>query len=195
MQAALIVAALLAAAPQNATDALKARDQQLRAMLPPKGQEVSEAQKAKAQDELAKFIDFRGIAEAALGKQWSKMAEPKRKELLDAFTKRLRAASGGQLDFYRSTEIQYAPEEKQGERVKVPTTVEVKGEPTQVGYVMKDGKGGWLIEDIVIDDVSTVDTYKASFAKVIAKDGVDGLIAKLKKEKGAKAEVAPAPKK
>jgi phospholipid transport system substrate-binding protein len=195
MQAALIIATLLAAAPTTATDALKARDQQLRALLPPKGQEVSESQKSKAQDELAKFIDFRGMAEAALGKQWVKMTEPKRKELLGAFTKRLRAASGGQLDFYRSTEIQYAPEEKVGEQVKVPTTVEVKGEPTQVGYVMKDGKSGWLIEDIVIDDVSTVATYKASFAKIIAKDGVDGLIAKLKKEKGAKAEPAPAPKK
>lgn len=190
MPLALITAALLAAAPQGATSAIKARDQQLRSMLPPKGQQVSEAQKAKAQDELAKFIDFRGMAEAALGKQWGKMSEPKRKELLEAFTKRLRAASGGQLDFYRSTEIQYGAEEKQGERVKVPTTVEVKGEPTQVGYVMKEGKGGWMIEDIVIDDVSTVETYKASFAKVIAKDGVDGLIAKLKKEKPAKDEPA-----
>lgn len=189
MRIALIAAVLAAAtAASSATEALQKRDAEIRAVLPPAGQPATEAQLQRAQDLLTKTIDFKGMAEAALGKHWKSMSEAKRKELLEAFTRRLKQASGSQVDFYRSTEIKYAPETKEGDLVKVPTSMVVKGEPTNVAYAMKQNAGGWQIEDIIIDDVSTIENYKSSFSKVIAKEGVDGLIAKLNKgaEKGEK---------
>ena len=47
-------------------------------------------------------------------------------------------------------------------------------------YLLKPDKAGWKIEDVVIDGVSTVDNFKKSFSRIIAKDGIDALIAKLK---------------
>ncbi|MBS2031812.1 MAG: ABC transporter substrate-binding protein [Deltaproteobacteria bacterium] len=200
MRAALIAAFVAVAAAQTATEAIQKRDEEIRAALPPAGQEPTAAQKEKAEDLLTKFIDFQGMAKAALGSQWDKMSPKKQKELLDAFTKRLKQASSSQLDFYRSTEIKYDAESGNGGDVSVPTSMVVKGEPTHVTYVMRQGKGGWMIEDIVIDDLSTVETYRGQFQKVINKEGVDGLIARLKKApeekpagKPAATDPAPAP--
>lgn len=181
MRAALIAILLAAGANLTATQALQKRDAEIRAVLPPAGQQATEAQTEKAEDLLTRTVDFKGMAEASLGKHWKTMTEAQRKELLDAFTRRFKQASGSQVDFYRSTEIKYAPETQEGELVKVPTSMVVKGEPTNVTYVMKQTSGGWQIEDIVIDDVSTIENYRSSFAKVINKEGVDGLIAKLNK--------------
>ena len=194
MRLALIAALLAAAAATTATEAMQKRDAEIRAALPPIGTEPTEAQRTKAQGLLTEFIDFRGMAEASLGKHWAKMSEAKRKELIDAFTTRFKKATLGQLDFYRSTAIKYEPETKQDDLVMVPTSMVVKGEPTQVTYAMKQAKNGWLIEDIVIDDVSTIQNYRASFNKVISKEGVDGLIAKLNKSTDESAR-QPEPKK
>ena len=191
MRTALIALVLAAAAGTSATEALQKRDAEIRAALPPAGQQPTDAQSGKAEELLTSLVDFKGMAEAALGKHWKTMSEAKRKELLDAFTRRFKKASGSQADAYASTEIKYLPESTEGELTKVPTTMTIKGEPTNVTYVMKKVGASWLVEDIVIDDVSTIENYKSSFAKVITKDGVDGLIAKLNKgEKGAEAKSA-----
>ncbi len=65
--------------------------------------------------------------------------------------------------------------------VNVPTRVVVKGEPTEITYAMRREKDGWRIVDIVIDGVSTVANYRSSFNRVIAKDGVEGLITRLER--------------
>ena len=46
---------------------------------------------------------------------------------------------------------------------------------------MRQGKEGWRIVDITVDGVSTVENYRSSFNRVIAKDGVEGLIQRLEK--------------
>ena len=44
---------------------------------------------------------------------------------------------------------------------------------------MREQKGAWRIVDIVVDDVSTVENYRSSFNRIIKKEGMDGLIARL----------------
>jgi phospholipid transport system substrate-binding protein len=46
---------------------------------------------------------------------------------------------------------------------------------------MKREKDGWHIIDIVVDGVSTVENYRSSFARIISKEGVEGLIKRLER--------------
>jgi len=122
-----------------------------------------------------------------MGPRWKEVTESQRKRLIAAFESRFRQTSTGELDPYRSTEITYQPEvEEPNGDVQVPTRVVVKGEPTEITYTMRRQKEGWRIVDITIDGVSTVANYRSSFARVIAKDGVEGLIRKLEKSAAAK---------
>lgn len=182
MRGALGLLAFLAAAEPMATDALKARDAEVRAQLPPPGTTLTPALRAKLENALTKAVDIEGMAKAALGKHWNEQPEAKRKKFIRAFIGRFKRVSGDQLDSYRSSKTEFQREERlEDGAVRVPTRLEVKGEPTNVIYVMRRQGKEWRIVDIIVDDVSTVENYRSSFSKIINKEGFDGLIARLSK--------------
>jgi phospholipid transport system substrate-binding protein len=177
----LVLSLLLAASAQaeTATEALKARDAEIRTALPPKGTEPTPETRKKLESIVTKAVDLDGMAKSALGKTWTETPPAKQKKFLEAFKSRFRKATSEQLDQYRSTEIKYFPEKKEDEDTVVPTEVLVKGEPTRIDYRMRQTGGTWRIVDIVVDDVSTVENYRSSFNRIIKKEGMDGLIARL----------------
>lgn len=179
----LLSLALAAGASASATEALKARDAEVRATVPAKGAELTEAARQKLETILTRAVDLEGVARAALGKNWDDATPAKRKKFLDAFKQRFRKATADQFtDDYRGTEVKYLPEMAADDgAVKVPTEVVIKGEPTHIDYVMRRSGADWRIVDIVVDDVSTVDNYRSSFGRIIKKEGMDGLIARLNK--------------
>jgi phospholipid transport system substrate-binding protein len=171
----------VAKAPPSATEALKQRDAEVRALLPPPGTELTPALREKIERALTRAVDMEAMAKAALGKHWNEQPPAKRQKFLKAFVTRFRRVSGDQIEAYRSSKTEFLPEEKQGDTVRVPTRLVVKGEPTTVVYVMRwDGKE-WRIVDIIVDDVSTVENYRSSFSRIIAKEGFDALINRLSK--------------
>lgn len=181
MTAVLILIAALGAA-DGATEALRARDAEIRSALPPPGAEVTPAVRKRIEDIITKAIDVRAMVQASLGSRWSQITESQRKRLVTAFQNRFRKTSGSELDTYRSTQIDYRPENRVDEStVEVPTRLVVKGEPTDISYTMKRERDGWHIVDIVVDGVSTVANYRSSFARIISKEGVEGLIKRLER--------------
>jgi phospholipid transport system substrate-binding protein len=170
------------AAEESATQALQARDAEIRAALPPQGGEVTPQVRKRLEAIVTRAVDLRGMVEASMGKHWATTPEKQRKRLISAFENRFRSTSGKEFDTYRSTQIEYRPEVAEGGGVvQVPTKVVVKGEPTEIAYRMRRGASGWRIVDIVVDSVSTVENYRSSFARVIQKEGVDGLIRRLER--------------
>jgi phospholipid transport system substrate-binding protein len=179
----LLIAALVLAEASSATQALKARDAEVRAAVPAKGADITPATRQKLENILTRAVDLEGVAKAALGKNWDEATAIQRKKFLDAFKQRFRKATADQFtDDYRGTEVKYLPE-AMGEDgvVKVPTEVTIKGEPTHIDYALRRAAGDWRIVDIVVDDVSTVDNYRSSFGRIIKKEGMDGLISRLNK--------------
>jgi phospholipid transport system substrate-binding protein len=180
----LLLSLLLAAAEStSATDALKARDAEVRAAAPAKGAALTPASRQKLENILTRAVDLEGVARAALGKNWDDATPAVRKKFLDAFKDRFRKATADQFtNDYQGTEVKYLAEVAADEgAVKVPTEVVIKGEPTHIDYVMRRSGGDWRIIDIVVDDVSTVENYRSSFGRIIKKEGMDGLITRLNK--------------
>jgi phospholipid transport system substrate-binding protein len=179
---------------ETATEALKARDVEIRAVLPKQGSEPTPAQRKQLESILTKAVDLEGMAKSALGTTWTQTPPAKRKKFLDAFVARFRKATSEQLDQYRSTAVKYLPETKADDDTMVPTEVAVKGEPTRIEYRMRQEAGHWRIVDIVVDDVSTVENYRASFNRIIKKEGMDGLISRLSGD-AKKSDISGAPEK
>ncbi len=182
MRSALILIAVVSAAQSSPTDALKARDAEVRALLPKPGTELTPAQREKIENVLIRTVDLEAMAKAALGKHWAEQLPAKRKKFMQAFTSRFKRLTGDQIASYRESQTQFLPEQKKGDEIIVPTVLVVKGEPTHVDYVMRPSRGGWKIVDIIIDGDSTVENYRSSFSKVIAQEGFDVLISKLAKK-------------
>lgn len=176
MRAAVTLLAFLVA-DGGATDALRARDAEVRAALPPPGHALGPEARNRIESIFSRAVDVDGMVASAMGVRWKALTPKQRKRLLTAFGKRLRQAGGENLQGYRSAEIEYRSEVALPDgAVQVPTRVVAKGEPTDVVYLMRRDGDAWRIVDIVVDGVSTVENYRASFARVIAKEGVEGLI-------------------
>jgi phospholipid transport system substrate-binding protein len=178
----LLVAAEAAGGPGSATEALSARADEIRAAMPPRGAEVSPEARRRIEALITRSVDLPWMLRASLGPQWKAMTAKQRTALEKAFVNRFRRASSGVLEPYRSTRITYGTETDAGAgEVRVPTRVDVDGEPLEIAYALRREGGEWRIVDIVSDGVSTVDNYRASFARVIAKEGVDGLVRRLER--------------
>ena len=192
----ILIAALVLAEASTATQALKARDAEVRAAVPAKGAEVTPAVRQKLENILTRAVDLEGVARAALGKNWDDATPSQRKRFLDAFKQRFRKATADQFtDDYRGTEVKYLPEAAGDDgAVKVPTEVTIKGEPTHIDYALRREGGDWRIVDIVVDDVSTVDNNRSSFSRIIKKEGMEGLITRLNKAAVKEAPDKDAPK-
>jgi phospholipid transport system substrate-binding protein len=181
-----LMAFVLAVSADSATDTLKARDAEIRKALPPADHVVTAGEREKLEDLLIQAVDLPAMAKDSLGKRWEKVSESDRKRYVRAFSARFKKASEGEIDFYRSSAITYAPETPSTDGtdgdVNVPTTLTLKDEPTPVVYTVRKEAAGYKIVDLSVDGVSTVDNYKSSFGRIYDKEGIDGLVSRLQKE-------------
>ena len=176
------VALLLAlSAAETATEALRGRDAEIRAALPPDRQPMSDPERRRVESVLSQIVDTQAMLVGALGTHWNGLSPAQRKSLSDAFALRFRRSGGFRIESLRDARIEYLPESPRGDEVVVPTRVTVGEDRGEVTYVMRAGAQGWRIVDIVTDDVSMVRNYGARFARVLAQEGVEGLIRRLER--------------
>lgn len=145
----------------------------------------------KVTESVRGFLDIDELAKRALVDHWGKITDAQKAEFLallralieDNYIKGLRA----NLEYT----VAYKGEAAGADKtivVKTEITAKKRGRPIKIAvdYVLVDVGGKLKCFDIRTDGVGLVDNYRAQFNKIISKDGFDGLIAKMKKKRGAK---------
>ena len=191
--ALLISSIALAGKEGPGTKAVRTANTTIAGLLAKKVEAGSAAEKelaAKVTESVRGFLDVDELGERALADHWSGLSETQRSEFLgllrglieDNYVKGLRA----NLEY----EVKYKSEaeQKDGTRlVKTEIKTKRRGRSVaiKVDYVLaKDGKT-WRCFDVMTDGVGLVENYRAQFNKIIARDGFEGLIAKMKKKRAA----------
>ncbi|MCA9677807.1 MAG: ABC transporter substrate-binding protein [Kofleriaceae bacterium] len=136
------------------------------------------------------FLDIDELGQRALADQWAGLTDAQRtqyqallRKLIEGeYVKGLR----GNLDY----KVVYKSEAKQDDgSIKVSTEIQAKkkGRPytITIDYVLTKRDGKLRCYDVITDGAGLVENYRAQFNKIIAKDGFDGLIAKMQKKLGA----------
>ncbi|MDH5360221.1 MAG: ABC transporter substrate-binding protein [Gammaproteobacteria bacterium] len=137
-------------------------------------------------------FDFVRISAWVLGKHWRRATPVQRGRFVKEFRDMLLNTYASAILEYTDFEITIAPlRMKEGDR-----TVMVRSDIKQPGanvisldYRMFNGKEGWKVIDILVDNVSLVANYRTSFGEEIDQNGLDALLDRLAKrnnEKGAK---------
>jgi phospholipid transport system substrate-binding protein len=191
---ALMVAPLSArAADGPGTKVVRQANDTIGALLKQKAAPGSEAEKkaaARVTTSVREFLDIGLLTERALVDHWAKLTPAQRTEFLDtlrgliedSYVKGLRA----NLD-YQVAYAGEAPGDKGTIVVKTVITAKKKGRPVKikVDYVLAEQGGKLRAFDVRTDGVGLVDNYRAQFNKIIAKEGFDGLLARMKKKRAA----------
>lgn len=181
MAALPLQSALAQTADQEIRQMLEQRDRQIKSIL--QGDTTfTDTQREELKTLINGVIDFRAMGRHALGPFWSKISEEQRSEFVEVFREIVRAQSLSDLEVYNS-EVTYNNIDVEGDSAFVRTTTNYKGTSADVEYVLKRTDDQWLAEDIIVDDVSTAESYARSFQTVIRKKGFDALMNSLRKKR------------
>ncbi len=189
VMALALTAFMLPSAAQAQTNAEKA--QQIRTMLDQRDKEIKSllqgqktlpaADREKLKSMINSVIDFRAMARTALGPHWNELSASQQKEFVDVFSEIVRSQSLANLDVYRAT-VRYDAIDVNGNEARVSTSATFKDVPTRVDYVMSFRDGKWLVDDVILDEVSTAEGYARSFQPVVKRRGFDSLMTSLRKK-------------
>ena len=127
-------------------------------------------------------FDFQLMAKLSLGKKyWPGLGAEKRGEYSDIFIKKMQQSYLDKLDIYSGEDMIYDPPVVLGEKVHMRTYLDSKDSKLEIMYKFYKSSAGWLIYDLEVAGVSTVQTYRSQFDGVLRDGTIDDLIAKLKK--------------
>ena len=128
------------------------------------------------------YFDFEHMSRRVLGKRWKTAAPEQRTRFVSAFRSLLVRTYATMLNEYRGQTLTWLDPmpRKKDDEIVIPVRIETTGsQPITVAYAMH-GKGtDWRVFDVAVDGVSLVTNYRSSFRSEIARNGIEGLIARL----------------
>jgi phospholipid transport system substrate-binding protein len=175
------------------TQVVRAANDTIAALLKQKVAAGSKEEKelaAKVTTSVRSFLDIDQLGKRAMVDNWQKLSRAQQDEFLgllralieDNYVRGLRANLDYQVDYTGEST------DKDGNLV-VATKINTKrkGRPytIEVDYVLVKDGDKLRAFDVKTDGVGLVENYRTQFNKIIAKDGFDGLIAKMKKKQAA----------
>jgi phospholipid transport system substrate-binding protein len=170
------------AAQEEIRTMLEQRDRQIKSILSGSSDYTPE-QRAQLKKLINGVLDFRAMAETALGPHWDTLSTERRDQFVDVFRDVVRAQSMSDLGVYNS-KVTFDQISVQGDSAHVRTTTEYQGTQTPVVYLLeRQDDGEWKAEDIVLDGVSTAEGYARSFQSVMRKRGFEALMTALEKKR------------
>lgn len=133
------------------------------------------------------FLDIETLGKRAMRDHWSKLSAGQRQDFVQLLRELVEANYIKALRANLKYEVKYLGEATEADQLLVKTEVVAKrqGRPRSVAidYVLtREGKS-WRAFDVVTDGVGLVDNYRAQFNKIIARDGFDGLLDRMRKKR------------
>ena len=128
-------------------------------------------------------MEFDKLSERALRKHWATLTEAQRKTFIELFEQLvfksyLKQVRGANEEY----SIAYEDEERAGDKAAVSAVAKTKKAEIELVFKLEArDEVRWVAADVVIDEVSIEENYREQFNKIIAKDGFDKLLEKMRK--------------
>lgn len=129
------------------------------------------------------YIDYHTITYASIAPHRSKFSDQQAKEFSRLFESLIRLVAYPQSSsFYEEAKSEFhEPMIKNNIAiVNSDAVIEKEDFEMEIGYQWKKNGNQWQLSDLIIDEDSLVKDYQNQFGRIIAKEGVDGLIKKVK---------------
>jgi phospholipid transport system substrate-binding protein len=145
------------------------------------------SKKTERREKLRQIIlprfDFTEMAKRALGSNWNRYPEQQR-EFVTAFTQLLEETYADQIEAAKGEKVAYLSERTDKDYAEVATKViSPKGEETSMTYKLHSVGSDWKVYDIVVENVSVVNNYRAQFNRVLSSTSLDELIKRIKEKR------------
>ena len=170
----------------QATDQLKqSMDRVLAILTDPtlKGTAKAQERRQKLKEVIYSRFDFNEMARRSMGPHWQKRSAEEQKEFVRLFTILLEDSYLDTLEAYNGEKITFVNERQDKDFSEVNTKlIDNKGTQFSIDYRLQDVNGDWKVVDVVIENVSLVNNYRAQFNRVLAKSSYAELIEAMKQK-------------
>jgi len=160
------------------------RINQLLARTVKAGTPAEKTLKDQIKKQINTFLDFTELARRALARHWEARTEAERKEFVSILQDLIERSYTKQLRSNLAYKLEYGKESQEGDTASVVTTVKVvKNKRTTaivIEYKMRKAGGGWMVYDVVTDDVSIVRNYRSQFNRIIRRESYEALVKKMR---------------
>jgi phospholipid transport system substrate-binding protein len=146
----------------------------------------AELERSEVKKLVGSFLDYGELAHRALAKNWDKLTAKQREEFVTTLRELVERSYLRQVHGSPNYNIKYEKEEKKGTEATVTATLNTTshGKKAKVAleYMMIWKVDRWVVYDVVTDEQSMLENYRAEFSKIINRDGFDALLKKMKKK-------------
>jgi phospholipid transport system substrate-binding protein len=152
----------------------------------------SELQRAEVRKLVGSFLDYGELARRALGKHWEGINPKQREDFVDTLRELVERSYLRQVHGNANYNIKYDKETKQDNEATVTGVLNTvaRGKKVKIAleYKMLWKGDHWVVYDVVTDEQSMLENYRAEFNKIINKEGFDALVKRMKKKRDEKEE-------
>jgi phospholipid transport system substrate-binding protein len=130
-------------------------------------------------------FDTQELAQRALGGNWQKLTDEQQREFTSLFIELVKMSYSDTLKRYsKDSQVSFDQERIEGDQAEVQTRISspAQSAPFSVAYRLHLEGDGWLIYDVVAENVSLVQNYRNQFARIMAKSSGAGLLEALKQK-------------
>ena len=136
-------------------------------------------------DAIAPYFDFRTMSQSTLALNWKKATPEQKDRFIGLYRQMLENIYIVAMEEFSGETVRYGTEKTKGKRAVVETfIVQPTGPEIPVVYRMRLKDDKWLVYDVVIEGISLVSNYRASFRGIVDKEGMDALLEQLQKKGG-----------
>lgn len=180
-----VMAADSATKPPSPMQAVqKTIDEVLKVALSLKGDENKTKRREQLRAIIAPRFDFAEMSKRSLGTSWLKMSTAQQDEFVTVFSSLLGRTYLERVETIEENMVTIDSENVGFPKALVKTSVHRKGDVFPLDYRLHFQDNSWKVYDVIIENIGLVSNYRNEFSGIIRKDGVDGLITKLKEKEG-----------
>jgi phospholipid transport system substrate-binding protein len=152
----------------------------------------AELQRSEVRKIVGSFLDYGELAHRALARHWEPLTPRQREEFVATLRELVERSYLKQVHGNAAYNIKYEKEEKAGAEATVTATLNTTARGKKVvmalEYKMLYKEGHWVVYDVLTDEQSMLENYRAEFNKIITKESFDALLKKMKKKLDEKEE-------
>jgi phospholipid transport system substrate-binding protein len=174
---------------------LKKSNNQLKKVLqkqPPNWSPERDARNSEVRKVVGQFLDFEELSHRSLARHWDALTPKQRTEFVGTLRDLVESNYIKQIHGQPDYDLKFDKETKEGNEATVAATLVTssKGKKVNVAleYKMVWKNGRWVVYDVITDEQSLLENYRAEFNKIISKDGFDALVKRMRKKLEEKTE-------
>jgi phospholipid transport system substrate-binding protein len=142
----------------------------------------SKASNAQIKETIEWVFDLEETSRRSLGPTWNEISQEDQKEFIVVFSKLLISTYISKLRKVNEVTITFEREVVEGAKAVVAASVKDHGNVHPILFKLKSAGDIWKVYDMSVENVGLIANYRNEFAAITRKEGIKGLIKRLKEK-------------